>query len=108
MRLCAGRAGIILDILHVWPPLENKWVEVGDPPPRCRRTRGGTGAGVLALVKPLRPKAVAGRPGFTRGQASRAAIATGEPMGLRSRPGARAKPLAGRYITHSNFKRAHV
>jgi hypothetical protein len=48
------------------PLLKNEWVEMGDPAPPHRRTHGGTGAGVLALVKPLPPKAVAGRPGFTR------------------------------------------
>ena len=63
-------------------------------------------AGVLALVKPLPPKAVAGRPGFTTGQASPATIATGGPMGCDSRPRGRAKPLAGRYIIHSKFRRA--
>src|SRR6516162_1662342 len=47
------------------PLLKNEWVEMGDPAPPHRRTHGGTGAGVLALVKPLPPKAVAGRPGFT-------------------------------------------
>ena len=39
---------------------------MGDPAPPRRRTHGGTGAGALALVKPLPPKAVAGRSGFTR------------------------------------------
>jgi hypothetical protein len=33
-------------------------------------------------------------------------IATGGPMGCGSRPWARAKPLAARYITHSKFNRA--
>jgi hypothetical protein len=32
---------------------------MGDAAPLHRRTHGGTGAGVLALVKPLPPKAVA-------------------------------------------------
>jgi hypothetical protein len=41
-----------------------------------------------------------------KGQASPATIATGGPMGCDSRPRARAKPLAGRNITHSRFKRA--
>jgi hypothetical protein len=40
-----------------------------DPAPSRRRTHGGTGAGALALVKPSPPKAVAGRPGFTRANA---------------------------------------
>jgi hypothetical protein len=44
---------------------------MGDPAPPHRRTHGGTGAGVLALVKPLPPKAVAGRPGFTRAKRPR-------------------------------------
>ena len=45
--------------LYGEPLLKNEWVEIGDPaPPQCRR-HGGTGAGVLALVKPLPPKAVA-------------------------------------------------
>src|SRR6516162_7488075 len=42
-----------------------------------------------------------------KGQASPARIATGGPMGCSSRPCASAKPLAGRYITHSKFKRAN-
>jgi hypothetical protein len=33
-------------------------------------------------------------------------IATGGPMGCGSRPWARGKPLAARYITHSKFNRA--
>jgi len=53
------------------PLLKNEWVEMGDPAPPHRRTHGGTGAGVLALVKPLPPKAVAGRPGFTRAKRPR-------------------------------------
>src|SRR5215831_18188612 len=53
------------------PLLKNEWVEIGDPAPPHRRTHGGTGAGVLALVKPLPPKAVAGRPGFTRAKRPR-------------------------------------
>jgi len=53
------------------PLLKNEWVEMGDPAPPHRRTHGGTGAGVLALVKPLLPKAVAGRPGFTRAKRPR-------------------------------------
>src|SRR6201993_3865758 len=53
------------------PLLKNEWVEMGDPAPPHRRTRGGTGAGVLALVKPLPPKAVAVRPGFTRAKRPR-------------------------------------
>src|SRR6516225_5143654 len=44
---------------------------MGDPAPPRRRTHGGTGAGALALVKPLPPKAVAGRPGFTRAKCPR-------------------------------------
>src|SRR5262249_36463521 len=44
---------------------------MGDPAPPRRRTHGGTGAGVLAFVKPLPPKAVAGRPGFTRAKRPR-------------------------------------
>ena len=54
------------------PPLfENEWVEMGDPAPLRRRTHGGAGAGALALVKPLPPEAVAGRPGFTRAKRPR-------------------------------------
>ena len=44
---------------------------MGDPAPLCRRTHGGAGARALALVKPLPPKAVAGRPGFTRAKRPR-------------------------------------
>jgi len=51
--------------------LKNEWVEMGDPAPSCRRTHGGAGAGALALVKPLPPKAVAGRPDFTRAKRPR-------------------------------------
>ena len=42
------------------------------------------------------------------GHASPATIATGARMGCDSRPRARAKPLAGRYITHSKFNRAQT
>src|SRR6516225_5856414 len=44
---------------------------MGDPAPLRRRTHGGAGARALALVKPLPPKAVAGRPGFTRAKRPR-------------------------------------
>jgi hypothetical protein len=44
---------------------------MGDPAPPRRRTHGGAGAGALALVKPLPPEAVAGRPGFTRAKRPR-------------------------------------
>ena len=44
---------------------------MGDPAPLRRRTHGGAGAGALALVKPSLPKAVAGRPGFTRAKRPR-------------------------------------
>jgi len=44
---------------------------MGDPAPLRRRTHGGAGAGALALVKPSPPKAVAGRPGFTRAKRPR-------------------------------------
>ena len=53
------------------PLLKSEWVEMGDPAPLCRRTHGGAGARALALVKPLPPKAVAGRPGFTRAKRPR-------------------------------------
>src|SRR5215469_8114590 len=53
------------------PLLKNEWVEMGDPAPPRRRTHGGAGAGALALVKPLPPKAVGGRPGFTRARRPR-------------------------------------
>ena len=36
---------------------------MADPAPPHRRAHGGKGAGMLAVVKPLPPKAVAGRPG---------------------------------------------
>src|SRR6516165_6569346 len=56
------------------PLLKNEWMEIWkwaiQPPPR-RRTHGGAGAGALGLVKPLPPKAVAGRPGFTRAKRPR-------------------------------------
>jgi hypothetical protein len=39
---------------------------MGDPTPLRRGTHGGAGAEALPLVKPLPPKAVTGRPGFTR------------------------------------------
>jgi hypothetical protein len=57
--------------LKYLPLLKNEWVKMGDPAPPHRRTHGRTGAGVLALVKPLPPKAVAGRPGFTRAKRPR-------------------------------------
>src|SRR6516162_8051789 len=53
------------------PLFKNEWVEMGDPAPLRRRTHGGAGAGALALVKPSLPKAVAGRPGFTRAKRPR-------------------------------------
>src|SRR6516162_487146 len=53
------------------PLLKNEWVEMGDPAPPRRRTHGGASAEALALVKPLPPKAVAGRPGFTRAKRPR-------------------------------------
>src|SRR6516225_6027550 len=53
------------------PLLKNEWVEMGDPSPPRRRTHGGASAEALALVKPLPPKAVAGRPGFTRAKRPR-------------------------------------
>jgi hypothetical protein len=45
---------------------EFKWVTMGDSALPRRRTHGRAGAGALALVTPLPPTAVAGRPGFTR------------------------------------------
>jgi hypothetical protein len=48
---------------------ESEWAEMRDAAPPRRRTHGGTGAGALAFVKPSPPKAVAGRPGFTRASA---------------------------------------
>jgi len=66
LQLIFRRVLDISDAVSIlWPLLKNEWVEMGDPAPPRRRTHGGTGAGVLALVKPLPPKAVAGRPGFT-------------------------------------------
>jgi hypothetical protein len=59
------------EAMEILPLLKNEWVEVGDPALPHRRTHGGAGAGVLALVKPLPPKAVAGRPGFTRAKRPR-------------------------------------
>jgi hypothetical protein len=71
-----------------------------------RQRRKGACGIVAPAVKPLPPKAVAGRPGFTRASTP-ATIATGGPMGCGSRPCARAKPpLPARYITHSKFNRA--
>ena len=61
----AFAASLVAEVRNM-PLLKNEWVEMGDPAPPHRRTHGGTGAGALALVKPLPPKAVAGRPGFTR------------------------------------------
>ena len=57
-------ASLVAEVRNM-PLLKNEWVEMGDSAPPHRRTHGGTGAGVLALVKPLPPKAAAGRPGFT-------------------------------------------
>ena len=69
-RVTSARASLRTRAFHE-PLLKNEWVEMGDPTPPHRRTHGGTGAGVLALVKPLPPKAVAGRPGFTRAKRPR-------------------------------------
>jgi len=44
---------------------------MGDPAPPRRRTHGGAGAGALGFIKPLPPKAVAERPGFTRAKRPR-------------------------------------
>src|SRR6516162_1791879 len=79
---------------------------MGDPAPLRRRTHGGAGARAPALVKPLPPKAVAGRPGFTRAKrpwlqpppADRWAA-------IQDLPLARSL-LPGRSITHSKFNRA--
>ena len=60
LQLIFRRVLDISDAVSIlWPLLKNEWVEMGDPAPPRRRTHGGTGAGVLALVKPLPPKAVA-------------------------------------------------
>src|SRR6516165_1514586 len=59
------------DLSRKRPLFKNEWVEMGDPAPLRRRTHGGAGAGALALVKPSPPKAVAGRPGFTRAKRPR-------------------------------------
>jgi hypothetical protein len=88
------------------PLLKNEWVEMDDPAPPHRRTHGGTSAGVLALVKPFAAEGGGRQARLYKGQASPATIATGGPMGCGSRPCARAKPLAARYITHSKFNRA--
>jgi tetratricopeptide (TPR) repeat protein len=88
------------------PLLKNKWVEMGDPAPPRRRTHGGAGAGALALVKPLPPKAVAGRPGFTRAKRPRLQSPPADRWAAIQDHALRAKPLARRYITHSKFKRA--
>jgi hypothetical protein len=90
--------------LEKMPLLKNEWVEMGDLAPPRRRTHGGAGAGALAVVQPSPPKAVTEGHAL-RGQASSPTIATGGPMSCSSRPCARAKSLAGRYITHSKFKR---
>src|SRR5215831_12052675 len=78
------------------PLLKNEWVEMAEPAPPRRPTHGGTGAGALALVKPLPPQAVAGRPGFTRATrprpqsppAERWAAAQGDALASRRRGGA--------------------
>src|SRR5262249_44261003 len=78
-----------------WPLLKNEWAEMGEPTPPRRRTHGGTGAGSLALVKPLPPQAVAARPGFTRAKrlrpqsppADRWAVAQDDAFALRRRAG---------------------
>ena len=79
---------------------------MGDPAPPRRRTHGGAGAGALALVKPLPPKAVAGRPGFTRAKRPRLQSPPADRWAAIQDHALRAKPLARRYITHSKFKRA--
>jgi hypothetical protein len=77
-----------------------------DPAPSRRRKHGGTGAGALALVKPSPPKAVAGRPGFTR------VSAPGHNRhrrtdGLRfTTISCAPRGLGGHRVTHSKFKRA--
>jgi len=58
-------------MLQFVPLLKNEWVEMGDPAPPRRRTHGGAGAGALGFIKPLPPKAVAERPGFTRAKRPR-------------------------------------
>src|SRR5262245_5039262 len=68
---------------------------MSEPAPPRRRTHGGTGAGALALVKPLPPQAVAARPGFTRAKrlrpqsppADRWAVAQDDAFALRRRAG---------------------
>src|SRR6516225_3888229 len=63
--------GWVYALSETGPLLKNEWVEIVDPALPRPRTHGGTGAGALALVKPLPPKAMAGRPGFTRAKRPR-------------------------------------
>jgi hypothetical protein len=69
-----------------------------DPAPPRRRTHGGTGAGALALVKPLPPKAVAEGQAL-QGPTPLATIATSGRMGCGSRP-CLARPASRRALCH--------
>src|SRR6516164_263548 len=91
----------------IWPFLKNEWMEMDDPAPPRRRTHGGTGGGGAGPCQALAAGGGGRKARLYKGQASPATIATGGPMGCSSRPCASAKPLAGRYITHSKFKRAN-
>src|SRR6516162_5148008 len=77
-----------------------------DPAPPRRRTHGGTGGGGAGPCQALAAEGGGRKARLYKGQASPATIATGGPMGCSSRPCASAKPLGGRYIIHSKFKRA--
>src|ERR1700739_206738 len=88
------------------PLLKNEWVEMGDPAPPHRRTHGGTSAGVLALVKPLPPKAVAGRPGFTGATRPRLRSPPADRWAVVRNMRSRQASCRARYITHSKFNRA--
>src|SRR6202007_2261312 len=79
---------------------------MGDPAPFHRRTCGGTGAGVLALVKPLPPKAVAGRPGFTRAKRPRLRSPPADRWAVVRNMRSGQASCRARYITHSKFNRA--
>src|SRR6201987_6435789 len=79
---------------------------MGDPAPPHRRTHGGTSAGVLALIKPLPPKAVAGRPGFTRAKRPRLRSPPAHRWAVVRNMRPRQASCRARYITHSKFNRA--
>src|SRR5215471_15341432 len=79
---------------------------MGDPAPLRRRTHGGAGARALALVKPLPPKAVAGRPGFTRAKRPWLQSPPADRWAAIQDLALARSLLPGRSITHSKFNRA--